>query len=261
MERSSHRQLAIQRVFGAAAARYAVSAVHVGGPDLDAMVAAAELRGDEDVLDLGCGAGHTALAFAARAATVEALDLTAEMVEQGRRLAAERGLANVHFRSGDVVSLPYEDGHFDVVTSRLSAHHYAQPKAAVREAARVLKPGGLLLLVDSVAPADPAQDTFMNTFELLRDASHVRDYSVEQWCAMFEEAGLEAAHLGSWPLRTHFDDWVARVETPALETKQLASLFDNAPEDLRQAFRIEPDRSFDIPAALVRGRRRSGAPD
>jgi len=255
MEAGSDRREAIQRVFGAAAARYAVSPVHKGGPDLDAMVAAAGLTGDEAVLDMGCGAGHTALAFAARAGSVEALDLTAEMVEQGRALAAERGLANVRFQPGDVVALPFEDARFDVVTSRLSAHHYAQPQAAVHEAARVLKPGGVLLLVDSVAPPDPAQDTFLNAFELLRDASHVRDHSVAQWCAMFEAAGLAADHVGSWPLRIDFEAWVERVETPALERRQLAKLFDEATDEMCRAFRIEPDRSFDIPAALVRRRK------
>jgi ubiquinone/menaquinone biosynthesis C-methylase UbiE len=251
------RQTAIQQVFGSAAERYARSAVHVGGPDLDAMVAAAQLQGDEKVLDIGCGAGHTAFAFARGAGEVEALDLTGEMVVQGRRLAAERELSNVRFREGDVVALPFGDATFDVVTSRLSAHHYAQPDRAVREAARVLRPGGLLLLVDSVAPEDPAQDTFLNAIELLRDRSHVRDYSVSQWCTRFAAADLAPAHLGSWPLRIAFDDWVARVETPELETTQLRALLATAPDEMRGTFRIESDHSFDIPAALISGRKRA----
>lgn len=254
------RRNAIQRVFGAAAERYAVSAVHVGGPDLEAMLAAADLRGDEAVLDIGCGTGHTALAFARRAGRVEALDLTDEMLAQGRRLAAERGLSNLCFREGDVAALPYGDASFDVVTSRLSAHHYAQPDLAVREAARVLRPGGIVLLVDSVVPEDPAQDTFLNTIELLRDPSHVRDHSVNQWCRIFAAADLEPRHLGSWRLRIEFEDWVARVETPELETMQLRSLLTNAPDEVRRGFRIEADCSFDIPAALVCGRRSGGQP-
>jgi ubiquinone/menaquinone biosynthesis C-methylase UbiE len=248
------RTRAIRRVFGAAAERYAVSSVHAAGPDLEAMLEAAAIQGEERVLDLGCGAGHTALAFAALGARVEALDLTTEMLEQGRRMAAERGLLNVHFQEGDASRLPFPSGAFDIVTSRLSAHHYAQPGAAVREAARMLGPGGQLLLIDTVAPGDPAQDTFLNTIELLRDHSHVRDHSVAQWFAMFEAAALAPELLGTWNIRIEFEDWVARVETPSLEVAQLRALLQGAQEENRAAFGISGDLCFDIPVALIRGR-------
>ena len=152
----------IQQRFGAAAAAYAVSAVHRGGPDLDAMLATGGASGRERVLDVGCGAGHTALAFAERAASVVALDLTPAMLEQARQLAAERGLANVRFEQGNAARLPFPDASFEVVTSRLAAHHVAEPAAMVREAARVLVPGGMFLLSDTISPEDPARDSFLN---------------------------------------------------------------------------------------------------
>jgi ubiquinone/menaquinone biosynthesis C-methylase UbiE len=216
---------------------------------------AADLEGGEKILDLGCGTGHTALAFAARGAEVDGLDLTAEMLDQGRRMAQERGLANVRFREGDAAQLPFADGAFDVVTSRLSAHHYARPESAVREAARVLRPGGRLLLVDSVAPADPSQDTFLNAIELLRDPSHVRDHTVEQWCALCEAAGLAPELLDTWTYRLAFDAWVERIGTPAREVAQLRSLLARAPDEVRAAFAIATDGSFDMPAALIRARK------
>jgi ubiquinone/menaquinone biosynthesis C-methylase UbiE len=249
------RSTTIRQVFGAAAASYAASAVHAAGPDLDAMLAAAELAGGEQVLDLGCGTGHTALAFAARGAEVEALDLTLEMLTQGRRTAAQRGLANVHFREGDAAHLPFADASFDVVASRLSAHHYARPELAVREAARVLRPGGCLLLVDSVAPEDTPQDTFLNTIEVLRDPSHARDHTVEQWCRICQAAGLAPEQLGSWSYRIAFDEWVERFTTPAPEVAQLRRLLAGAPDEARASFGIACDGSFDIPAALIRARR------
>ena len=171
----------VQKQFAPVAANYATSVVHVAGPDLTAMLAAADARPDQRALDAGCGTGHTALAFAPQLAEVVALDLTEAMLAQGRKLARDRSITNVTFQRGDVERMPFPDASFDLVTSRYSAHHYPHPLAALREFMRVLKPGGTFLLVDVVSPELPAQDTFLNAIELLRDPSHVRDHTIEQW--------------------------------------------------------------------------------
>jgi len=248
---------AIRRQFGAAATRYAASSYHQHSPDLAAMLGAAELRGDERVLDLGTGTGHTALAFAPRVAEVVAVDLTAPMLEQARSLAAAHALANLRFELGDAMALPYAAGCFDLVTCRVCAHHFADPRAAVGEAARVLRPGGRLLLVDSVSPEDPAQDTFLNCIELLRDPSHVRDYSVSQWLAIFSDAGLAPEAIASWGAPLEFDDWVQRMATPAPTRAQLRALFENATDRVRAAFALRTQGSFgfEMPIALLRGSR------
>jgi ubiquinone/menaquinone biosynthesis C-methylase UbiE len=245
----------VQRQFGQVAANYATSAVHVAGPDLDAMLVAAAPRTDARLLDAGCGAGHTALAFAPRVAEVVAVDLTEAMLTQARRLAAERGLTNIAFQRGDVEQLPYPDAAFDIVTSRYSAHHYPHPPIALSEFARVLRPGGLFLLVDVVSPDDPAQDTFLNAIELLRDPSHVRDHSIDQWRAMLGAAGFAADLVGRWDLRLDFESWVARMNTPPLAVSQLRALFDGAPGEVRGALSIggQQDYSFSVPVALLRG--------
>jgi len=243
----------VQRQFGPVAANYATSAVHIAGPDLTAMLAAAP-PGVERALDAGSGAGHTALAFATLVAEVVAVDLTEAMLEQGRRLARERGIANVTFQRGDVERLPFPDAAFDLVTSRYSAHHYPHPLEALREIARVLRPGGTFLLVDVVAPAGPAADTFLNAIELLRDPSHVRDHSTDQWLHMFESAGFAAEALGEWPLRLEFESWVARMNTPSLAVGQIRALIDGAPSEVRAALAIDEGYSFSVPTALLRGR-------
>jgi ubiquinone/menaquinone biosynthesis C-methylase UbiE len=245
-------QDSVQRQFGQVAEHYAASAVHIGGPDLEAMLAAAAPQGHERVLDAGCGTGHTALAFAPRVAEVVALDLTEAMLEQGRRLAAERGIANIEFRRGDVQQVPFPDASFDLVTSRYSAHHYPRPEAALAELARVLRPGGALLVVDVVSPVEPAADTFLNAVELLRDPSHVRDYSVAQWLAMLAAAGLRAEALGEWPLRLEFSSWVTRMKTPEPSVAQIRALLDIAPGEVRERLRVEADHSFSVPLALLR---------
>ena len=246
---------AIRNQFATAARDYSVSSVHRSGPDLDAMLAAGLASGARRVLDIGCGTGHTALAFAESGAEVVGLDLTPEMLDQGRQLAADRGIRGVTFQEGDVADLPFPDGSFDLVTSRYSAHHYTRPELALTEVARVLAPGGSLLLTDAVAPEDAARDTFLNAIEVIRDASHVRDHSVSQWCGMLGAAGLTPEVLETWQIDIDFDDWVARMYTPAPAVAQLRAMLGDAVDEMRHAFSIRPDHSFHLPAALLRGQR------
>jgi len=250
----------VQRQFGAVAANYASSWVHRGGPDLTAMLEAADLRGSERVLDVGCGAGHTALAFAPDAAEVVALDLTEPMLEQGRQLARERGLTNLRFERGDVESLPFADASFDRVTSRYSAHHYPAPERALAEIRRVLRPGGRFLLVDIVAPETPTADTFLQAIELLRDPSHVRDHRISEWVAMLEAAGFDAERCGTFPCDIDFTAWIQRMQTPEAETACLRRLLDAAPSEAREALAIGSPgaHDFSLTTALLAGAPVSG---
>src|SRR5258708_4125865 len=183
---------AVQNQFSKVAANYRTSSVHASGEDLQWMVQVAALTGNERVLDAACGAGHTAMTFAPHVREVVALDFTPAMLEQVEKLVAERQVSNVTIRSGDVEKLPFEAQTFDLVVTRYAAHHWPHPLTALQEIARVLKPGGLFLLNDTIAPVEPLHDTFMQTVEFLRDGSHVRNQSIQQWQALMTEAGFQS---------------------------------------------------------------------
>jgi ubiquinone/menaquinone biosynthesis C-methylase UbiE len=229
----------IRQQFAAAASNYAVSGVHSGGPNLDAMLERAALRGSERVLDVGCGAGHTALASQARPRGRRA-DMTQEMLDEAARLSAQRGLANIAFRYGVAEALPFPDGSFDIVTSRFCAHHYADPVRATHEASRVLRKGGRYLLVDSVALEDPVQDTYFNALEVLRDPSHVRNASVSA-VARDVRARVSRRRTSRRKLRLEFEPWLARIGTPRLLAEGIRSLMDAAPREVRSARAVGGD--------------------
>ena len=242
----------VRQQFSAVAANYSTSSVHAAGIDLAKMVEVAQPGGGETLLDAGCGAGHTALIFAPHVQRVIAFDLSDEMLGQVQKLASERGLANIETRKGDVENLPFADATFDIVTSRYSAHHWPNPQRAVAEIRRVLKPGGQFVLSDIVSFDDFTTDTFVQTIELLRDPSHVRDHTAGQWLDMLRTAGFSATLAFQWDVRLEFASWVKRMATPPDQVAMLRKVMDFAPSEVRQALRVEADHSFTFLGGLLR---------
>jgi SAM-dependent methyltransferase len=236
--------------FGSRAEAYLTSVVHARGPDLAALAALAANRPAARVLDLGCGGGHVGFAVAPHVAEVVACDLAPEMLAVVARAAKERGLANLTTQQGVAESLPFADGSFDLVLSRYSAHHWRDFPAGVREAARVLKPGGVAGFVDAVSPGTPRLDTFFQAIELLRDCSHVRDYAPAEWRAAIAAAGLVAGAESRFRVRLDFANWVERMATPAAQVAAIRALQASVGAGVTAYFATEADGSFAIDVAF-----------
>jgi len=229
----------IQSYFGAAADDYVTSKVHASGKDLVWLVEATALTGTERVLDIATGGGHAAFALAPYVTEVVALDLTRPMLEAAQKEATARQLYNIRFLEGDAQAIPCEDGSFNIVTCRHAAHHFPNIRLAVSEWARVLKPGGKLLLVDSLAPEDPELDTFLNELEMQRDPSHVRDYRLSEWKIFLSEAGftINTVHEGGTFL--DIPSWTKRMRTPPEVVTVIEQNLHQATPAARACLRIE----------------------
>ncbi|MEN7526887.1 methyltransferase domain-containing protein [Cupriavidus sp. DL-D2] len=239
--------------FGATASAYLTSAVHAQGADLEQLrQALAHLKpvAHSRVLDLGCGAGHASFAAASMANEVVAYDLSAEMLGVVAAAATDRGLANIRTQQGAAETLPFDDASFCAVVSRMSAHHWRDVPAALREIRRVVKPGGKVVLIDIVGAEDPLCDTWLQSVELLRDPSHIRDYTPTGWTQLFRDAGFDVEVSPVWRIEIQFASWVARMRTPEVAQAAIRHLWDKAPAEVRERYRVQADGSFALEAAL-----------
>lgn len=232
-----------QASFARAADRYVESSILAEGAELERMLELARLRGDERVLDIATGGGHTALAFAPKVREVVASDLTPAMLAAAARHLAERGASNVRFEIADAESLPFADREFDVVTARFAPHHFPEPAAFVSETARVLRPGGRLVIFDNMAPEDDELDAFVNRLEVWRDPSHVRSHRSSEWLAMLSAAGFTVEAADPLVRKLYpFDDWTARQSMRLEERHALECWLLAAPPRCAEFFRVVVDK-------------------
>jgi len=250
MTETAHATL-VATQFGPRAGAYVASAVHAQGEDLHQLAEIMAARPPGRALDLGCGAGHASFHVAPHAAEVVAYDLSAEMLAAVAHAAAARQLHNVATKQGEVEHLPFAAASFDVVVTRYSAHHWRDLAAALGEARRVLKPGGLVVVMDVVSPGAPLLDSYLQALELLRDPSHVRDYSLAEWRQTLMGAGLVPRHETPRRLRLEFSSWIERMQPPAAHVAAIRSLQAMAPHEVARHFAIEPDGSFTIDTATI----------
>lgn len=212
------------------AAAYVTSQTHAKGADLDRLVTIAQPEAHWHVLDIATGGGHTALKFAGHVATVIASDLTPRMLEKAEAHLTAQGADNVRYQIADAEDLPFEEDLFDLVTCRIAPHHFPDAAQFVREAARVLKVGGLLLVQDHVLPDDTTTAAVVDGFEALRDPSHNHAFSQVRWEAMFVEAGLSIDHAEQLIKRHDFADWTARQACDAAIIAELTQIVATASE-------------------------------
>jgi ubiquinone/menaquinone biosynthesis C-methylase UbiE len=196
---------------------------------LDQIVKMAEAGPEDTSLDVACGPGLLACAFARVVRHAVGLDLTPAMLEQARKTQAEQGVQNVTWRQGDVTSLPFPDAHFSIVSSRFAFHHLEDPLAALKEMKRVCKPGGRVVVAD-MAPA-PEKANALNAEERLRDPSHVRAMPVAELCDLFQQSGLPKPRVETSRLEGELEDLLSRSFPNEGDADRVREIFKDSLRD------------------------------
>jgi len=190
------------------AAPFAAAAAIRNQEALDRIVQWAGACPDDTVLDVACGPGLLACAFARVAKHATGIDMTPAMLDQASKTQQEQGIKNVSWQPGDVYSLPFPDAQFSIVSSRFVFHHLQDPVAALREMKRVCQSGGKIVVAD-MAPL-PEKAAALNAAELLRDPSHVRAMPLDELRSLFEQAGLAGLQLNRYRMEGELEDLMSR---------------------------------------------------
>jgi ubiquinone/menaquinone biosynthesis C-methylase UbiE len=250
----------VQDYFSRTAEGYVASFSHRTGSDLERLIELGEWNSQQHALDVATGGGHTALAVAPHVAQVTVTDLTPRMLEKAREYLLGQGVTNALFQVADAEQLPFADATFDRVTCRIAPHHFPNVAQFVREVARVLKPGGILLLIDCMAPSDPELDAFDNRVEKWRDPSHGRSCTHEEWVTFFEQAGLTIEHSEFFRKTHEYTDWTERAHMSDDEKARLTQFILESDARIQRYFEVKcaPDGqlvSFTNDFILLKGRK------
>jgi SAM-dependent methyltransferase len=210
-------------VWSTRAEAFRESPTHREGPDLDLLVELCEPAPGVNALDVATGGGHVARRLREDGCIVVTVDPAPGM-------------------QPDVIAraehLPFADGSFDVVTCRIAPHHFEDIRKAVGEMARVAR--GLVVIEDNLRIDEQVEEA-----ERLRDPTHVRCYSADEWMELFVGAGLDVERVELLERKRDVDDWLARVETPPDDAQRVRELLGE---------RIA-DGTMTFPSIVIKGRK------
>jgi ubiquinone/menaquinone biosynthesis C-methylase UbiE len=221
----SHRERILDQ-FTRQAVPFATAAPIRDAAVLNRIVHASGAGPDDTVLDVGCGPGLLACAFARIVQDATGIDLTPAMLEQARKTQREQGLSNVGWREGDIYSLPFPDGEFSIVSSRYVLHHLENPLLVLKEMKRVCQPGGRVVVAD-MAPVPDKADA-LNRMERLRDPSHVRGLTLLELLDLFKQAGLAEPQVQMYRMECELEHLLSRSFPEPGDGDRIRQLFEES---------------------------------
>jgi ubiquinone/menaquinone biosynthesis C-methylase UbiE len=226
----SHNDLILDQ-FTRQATPFSTASTITDAAALKLIVETSEAKATDTVLDVACGGGVVACAFAAHVNHVTGFDMTPAMLARGAEHASELALSNLSWQQGDATSLPFGDGAFSIVFTRFSLHHFPDPLTVLREMVRVCAAGGMVVVCDMYASTDPVKAATFNRLEKLRDPSHVRCLSLPELDELFAKAGLSAPRQTNYELRDSVRNLLKRSFPNPGDDVEITAMFDRHVDD------------------------------
>jgi len=211
---SGNREALVRAEFTRQAAGFIASSELSSIEPLKRIARLVDVAATESVLDVACGPGIVAEHLAPLAASVVGIDLTEAMLTEARDRCERAVLNNVRFDAGNAEALPYADGSFDVVVTRLSFHHFTDPGRVLDEMIRVTRPGGRVAVIDVISAENSDDSALHNAIEILRDPSHVRMLPKTELRTLFAARGLSYAREVEWSRQRRFEEWADLTGSP-----------------------------------------------
>jgi SAM-dependent methyltransferase len=225
---------------------------------LDDLVRLAAPEPHQRWLDVACGPGVVTRQLAAHVHEVHGVDVTPAMVELAAREATAAGLGNVSFAVADANDLDVGTASVDGAIARFAIHHMPVPSRVLQELARVVRPGGCVVLADHVADADADAAAWSQEIERLRDPSHWACLPVTRLRALARDAGLELEDETIVSTALDFDDWLQRGSTGPDARSAIERALTERP-DSAECFRVteheDGGRALQLRVWMARWRR------
>jgi ubiquinone/menaquinone biosynthesis C-methylase UbiE len=209
-EAGRHHDRALTTAFTAQADGFNRSSAANDGALLDAMLAQAAPRPSDAWLEAACGPGVISRRLAPHVRSVHGIDLTPAMVRLAQESAAAAGVGNATFAVGDATATGLPAASVDGAITRFSLHHIPVPGRVLQELARVVRPGGTIVVADHLADEDASAFAWSQEVERLRDPSHWASLTRERLRALASAAGLQPDGETVVPIELDFADWLSR---------------------------------------------------
>jgi ubiquinone/menaquinone biosynthesis C-methylase UbiE len=224
---------------------------------IDLLIEASRAQSKHRSLDVACGPGMVALAFAKVVRWAVGLDTTQAMLDRAKVLQARQSCGNVEWVLGEAAKLPFPDASFDIVTCRFAFHHMLHPLGALQEMIRVARPGATIVICDAVASPDVRKAEAFNAFERMRDPSTVRFRTADELRTLLRSPGLTVVRERSYRVAAELEGLLRTSfprpeDVPTLRAIMLASVHDDG---LGLATKAKGERIlFSYPALILAAR-------
>lgn len=176
-------------------------------------------------LDVACGPGRLTMAFANHAKQATGLDVTENLLSIGRAEAAKLEIDNITFTYGSALEIPFDNETFDTVSCRAAFHHFAEPEQVLKEMARVVKPGGEILIADILGNEDATKAAHHDALEQLCDPTHVRCLSKSGFQSLFGATGLDVTSSRFGSMDYEVEQWLIHGGPTEAQKEEIRSRF------------------------------------